>query len=331
MSYQTGTASSPTNLLQTLVTWLVSIGWTQDRSATEGSGWTATLHKSANYVNIRAAMNENTIWHQDSRDSGYGLHMYLGTGYASGNSFNNQAGGPIGSSTFPVGVGMHLSAGPFTNYYFFADSGGDNVVVVVEKTPGLYVHIGWGLSIQKAGAFTGGPYFFGSTCGYNTNNTLQFPNSGPGYTTTSDCPFVNQGGGGGCGFVRADVDSFVGKWIGIFNSSNPALADAGFTGKRGNSSVRGTNCTMDSNYPVYAYNTGQFQDHQTSLQDGRANLLPILLWVNRDGTATGYSLMGTPPNIFSQNAIGNGFSNAAEYVLGVTTYKLFPNFAVVKQ
>jgi hypothetical protein len=29
--------------------------------------------------------------------------------------------------------------------------------------------------------------------------------------------------------------------------------------------------------------------------------------------------------------VGNGFSNASEYVLGPTTYKMFPNFAVVKQ
>jgi len=66
---------------------------------------------------------------------------------------------------------MQLSAGPFSNYYFSADSTADNIVVVVEKTPGLYVHIGWGLSIQKAGAFTGGPYFFGSSSGFYTSDT----------------------------------------------------------------------------------------------------------------------------------------------------------------
>jgi len=118
--------------------------------------------------------------------------------------------------------------------------------------------------------------------------------------------------------------------VGIFNATSGA--DQGFTGKQGDSSVRGRNTNMLSNYPVYAFSLGglQFQYRQTSQQDGRANLLPIMLWVLRDSTTTGFSMLGTVPNIFSTNAVGNGFSNAQEYVLGATTYKLFPNFCVVK-
>jgi hypothetical protein len=332
MSYQTGSASSSTDLIQQLVTWLVGIGWTQDRSAVEGSGWTASLHKGGNYVHLRAAENETTIWQTMFGTAHYGVHMYLGTGFNSGQPWNNQtAGAPFGSGTNPIGVGMHLSPGPFSNYYFFADSAADNIVVVVEKTPGLYVHMGWGLSVQKAGSYTGGPYFFGSSSGYYTSYTLAGANV-PGYTSTSDSPFVNAAQvGGGCGFVRADVDSWTGKWVGIWNS--PSGNDQGFTGKQGGSSVRGTNGSMKPNFPVYAYNfdAHSFQFEQTSQLDGRANLLPLILWALRDSTSTGYSMLGTAPNIFSTNAVGNGFSNADEYVLGATTYKLFPNFAVVKQ
>lgn len=332
MSYQTGTASSPTDLVQKLVTWLVSIGWTQDRSATEGSGWTASLHKSGNYVHLRAAMNEATIWNADVGVTHYGVDMYCGTGFNSGQPFNNQtAGAPIGSSTFPIGVGIHLSAGPFSNYYFFSDSTADNIVVVVEKTPGLYVHLGWGLSLQKAGSYTGGAYFFGSSSGYISGFSSSGANT-PGFTSTSDCPFVNKDGQNtGCGFVRADVDSWTGKWVGIWNSSSGA--DQGFTGKQGDTSVRGIFSTMKTNFPVYAYGltASHFQYLQTSDQDGRANLLPIILWALRDGTGTGFSMLGTVPNIFVTNGVGNGFANADEYVLGATTYKMFPNFAVVKQ
>jgi hypothetical protein len=332
MSYQAGSATSSTDLVQQLVTWLVSLGWTQNRSAVEGSGWTASLHNNGNYVHLRAAENESSIWNANFVAAHYGVHMYLGTGFNSGQPFNNQtAGAPIGSSTFPIGVGMHLSAGPFSNYYFFADSTADNVVVVVEKTPGLYVHMGWGLSLQKAGSYTGGPYFFGASSGYYTPVGSASANT-PGYTSSSDCPFVNQDQiAGGCGFVRADVDSWTGKWVGIFNATSGA--DQGFTGKQGDSSVRGTNRTMKTNFPVYAYSllNTHFQYEQTSEQDGRANLLPIILWALRDGTTTGFSMLGTAPNIFSTNAVGNGFSNADEYVLGATTYKLFPGFAVVKQ
>jgi hypothetical protein len=58
-SYQTGISSSPTNLLQTLVTWLTNQGWTMDMSQADGSGWRAHLHKSGVYVNLRSAMNED--------------------------------------------------------------------------------------------------------------------------------------------------------------------------------------------------------------------------------------------------------------------------------
>ncbi|MGH9781684.1 MAG: hypothetical protein ACRD33_07665, partial [Candidatus Acidiferrales bacterium] len=67
------------------------------------------------------------------------------------------------------------------------------------------------------------------------------------------------------------------------------------------------------------------------LQDGRANLLPILLWVLRDGTTTGFSPLGTIPNVFVSNGVGNGFSNASDYVIGAKTYRMFSNFAVAKQ
>ena len=330
MSYQTGSATSSTDLVKQLVTWLVSLGWTQDRSAVEGAGWTASLHHNSNYVHLRAVENETGPWHAQFGNAHYGVHMYTATAYDSTQPFNNQVGGPIGSPTFPIGVGMQLTVGPFPNYYFFADSTADNIVVVVEKTPGFFVHIGWGLSLLKAGAYTGGAYFFGSCSGYFTSLITATPNL-PGLTSSSDCPCVNADAeGGGAGFVRADVDSWTGKWVGIFNATTGG--DFGFTGKEGDSSVRGANCSMKPNFPVYASVAGfQFQYAQTSAQDSRANLLPIYLWVLRDGTATGYSILGTVPNVFASNAVGNGFSNAQEYVLGATTYKLFPNFAVVKQ
>jgi hypothetical protein len=328
MSYENATAVSPTDLVQQLATWLVSLGWTEDRSAAEGLGWTATLHHNANYVNLRATENETTPWHVGYAPLHYGVHMYTGTAFDSSQLFNNQAGGPLGSSTYPVGVGMQLTPGPFTNCYFFADTTADNIVVVVEKTPGLFVHLGWGLSLLKAGAFTGGPYFFGSCSGFWTSYVTQ---TGAGFTTTSDCPCVNQDvADGGPAFVRADVDTWVGKWIGIYAGTAP---DQGATGKQGDSSVHGQASSLNPSIPIYA-NDGssyQFQVIQTSVQDGRANLLPIYLWVLRDGTTTGYSMLGTVPNVFATNGVGNGFSNADEYVLGGTTYKMFPNFCVVKQ
>ena len=335
MPYQTGTASSPTDLLQKIATWLVSIGWTQDRNAAEGSGWTFTGHNHGNYVNLRATMNENTPWAIAYGYTGYALHMYLGTGFNGANTWNGQPGPPVGSTgTNAIGVAMNLSAGPFSNYYFFSDATADNIVVIVEKTPGLYVQLGWGLSLNKAGSYTGGAYFFGSSASY----WAHYPAGAnlPGYTITAGCPFALQDplGSAALGFVRADVDSFTGKWVGIWIGTSGA--DQGFTGKEGDTSAPTYNTaygtrwfpTYKQSYSVSAYD---LEVNLTSQQDGRANLLPILLWVVRDGTTTGRSLLGSPPFVFYTNGVGAGFSNAQEILIGTTTYKMFPNFAVVKQ
>jgi hypothetical protein len=182
----------------------------------------------------------------------------------------------------------------------------------------------------KAGAWTGGPYFFGSSSGYESTFATSTPNT-PGYTSSSNCPGCNQDSiGGACTFVRADVDSFTGKWLGIFTLITPNL---GYTGKLGDSSVHAIGITNSSQtFPVYAYGESAFDfaQLQTSAQDGRANLLPVLLWAQRDSTTTGFSL-GDIPNVFFTNGVGNGFSNASEYALGAATYKMFPHFCVLKQ
>ncbi len=330
MYYQSGAASSTVDLLQQFVTWLVGLGWTQDRSAIEGAGWTASLHQSGTYVHLRAAMNEAMVFPSMTSGAVYSLNLFLGTAFNGANAWAGQTtGAPVGSASNPVGVAMRLNAGPFSNYFFFADAGGGNVVVVVESSPGTFVYLGWGLSLNKAGAWTGGPYFFGSTSGFYLAATP--PAGTPGFDLTADCPFPNSDFyGASCGFVRADVDSFVGKWIGITTSTG---ADDGYMGKAGDVSMRGMGRTMKTNFPVYEYNdfAYQFQKEQTSAQDGRANLLPLILWVLRDGTTTGFSMLGTVPYVFFTNGVGNGFSAGDEYVIGSTTYKVFPNFAVVKQ
>jgi hypothetical protein len=137
-------------------------------------------------------------------------------------------------------------------------------------------------------------------------------------------------------YVRVDVDTFVGKWVG---GSRSTYAQQGYTGKNGDSSIAPAfNTGMPGDVPIFAYNFGNygpgqvpldFQFCQTSSLDSRANLLPVLLYAQRDNTQQ--SLLGSIPFIFASNGVGNGFSQASEYVLGTQTYKMFPNFAVLKQ
>lgn len=342
MSYQTGTASSPTNLLQTLVTWLAGLGWNTDLSATDGAGWRAHLDLHGNFVHMRAFSNEGSslpfVLSGNANSSGNaGIALYLSTAFNGSDAWNAQPGSPpyqSGSSTNVVGVGMALPSGSIQNYFFFADSTADNIVIVVEKTPGIYVYLGWGLSISKAGSFTGGPYFFGSQSGYNASYVTT-ANPSPGFVTSSYCPCAFGDFGATAGlqnaFFRADVDSFTGKWLGLSSSTS---ASEGYTGKNAGSPIFGGVATP-AQIPWYATNIGLattlWQNNQTSSLDGRANLLPLVMWAARDTSPGGYSPIGTVPNVFYTNAIGNGFSDAQEITLGSVTYKLFPNFAVVKQ
>ncbi|MGH9716400.1 MAG: hypothetical protein ACRD4R_06705 [Candidatus Acidiferrales bacterium] len=337
MSYQTGTATSPTDLLKTLVAWLAGLGWNTDLSETDGSGWRAHLDHNGNFVHLRAFANEGSSlpFTNNANSSGNaGIALYLSTAYSGSDAWNAQPGSPpyqSGSSTKVLGVGMALPSGAIQNYYFFADSTADNIVVVVEKTLGVYVHIGWGLSLAKCGAWTGGPYFFGTSQGYSASE-VSTSNPSPGFLTSSDCPGTYGDWSSGTGdqnlYVRADVDSFTGAWLG--NASNTTAA-YGYTGKNAASPIR--DLVTPPAFPWYANNGAAYswQNSQTSALDGRANLLPVLIWAARDTSPGGYSPLGQVPNVFFSNAIGNGFSNAQEIALGSVTYKIFPNFAVVKQ
>lgn len=325
--YQSGTATGPTDLVQQLVTWLVAGGWTQDMSQSDGSGWRAHLHKSGFYINLRAYNNESAIWAGgEGYPNTYGVALYAGTGFNSGNGWNAQAGAPVGSGqTYNVGSGAPFTSSiSITGYYFF-DDGNGNIIVVVERSTGSFVHFGWG-NLTKASSFTGGAYFFGVAPGYYDG----FPSGLGGYNQSSSalCPCCDTdcAVGSYCSaFVRADVDSFTSKWLGVANACPNAPAQ-GYTGKNAASSVLGgaTASQGTANIPHY----GNFIGRQTSAQNAQANLLPVNLFAARD--AGGWSLLGSLPAIFATNAVGNGYAAKDEIQIGSSTYKLFPNFAVQK-
>ncbi len=330
MAYQTGIPTSPVDLVQQLETFLTSNGWTLDKNVAAGAGWETHVHKGGIYAHLRAAVNES-VW-ASNRGNGYALMLYLSDGFDGSQDWNLQPTNPpfANGSSNRVGVGMNLAAGPSSNYYFFTDSTNDNVVVVVEKNPGIFVYLAWGPSVAKNGAWTGGAYFLGSSSGFWAPES---PGVGvAGYDVTSLVP----GSHGDAvntiaAFVRCDVDSFVGKWIPIGSQQSSAQ---GYTGRNGASSLQGGD-NPPSSIPAYA-RAGQSSTYQfslTSALDGRANLVPILWWAGRDGstgTTGGFSLIGSPPTIFACNGVGNGFVPASDYSIGPDTYKLFPNFAVLK-
>ncbi len=337
MAYATGTASSPTDLLQKLVTFLVANGWTADLSSANGAGWRAHLHLSSQYVHMRAFVSEGqgTVFAHMGGATKSGIALYGSSSFDGAAAWDAQPGTPPyenGSIVNILGAGMQLndSGAAIQNYYFFCDASGDNVTVVVEKTTSVCVHIGFGSSLAKCGSWTGGQYFYGSSNGYQLGINIT-ANPSPGYLSTAGCPgaFGDQASSYQNGYVRADVDSFTGKWIGI---GAQVAAAQGYTGKNGSSPVFQRNAdSIPAAIPNYAQSTStvQFQNRQVSQIDARANLLPVLLWTARD--VSGSSPLGTLPNVFSTNATSQGFSMASVYSIGASNYMLFPNFAVLKQ
>jgi hypothetical protein len=334
MAFENAAAADPRDLLQKLVIFLVANGWTTDRTQAEGLGWTATLHNGAVYVHLRASLNEAVEFTNALSGLGYSISLYVGSGYSSGSAFNSQLiGSPIQVGyTAPAGATMSLFSTAITNYYFFADAGGANIAVVVEKSSGVYAHMGWGTSLAKIGTWTGGPYFFASSAGYYGHDPTA---AQTGHDLTAAC----MGTAGDsqlacCTFVRAAVDSFDG-WVSPMAASS-ATGSRGFCGKLGASSVGGpsTGQILDL-IPSYMSGggwtaSGAFQPNLTSLIDGRANLLPCLLWALRDGSTTGFSPLGTIPHCFVCSGVGQGFSPGSDYAIGADTYTLFPDFAVKK-
>jgi hypothetical protein len=322
MAYQNGTVTNPTDLLQKLATFIVANGWTQDMSQADGTGWRLHAHKGVVYINLKTAINTTLAAEyfadQYSRNAGYGaLMLYGGTGFASGTNWRDQAGAPKNATTpaNTIGAGMVLPQGAIAGYHFFADSTGDNIVVVVEKTSGIFAHCGWGTSLNKLGTWTGGPYFFGSTAGYAISYNQAALN--PGFAYSAETPGISgdpRDVSYSTTFIRADVDAFTGKWIGVGSTTT---GYAGYTGKVGRSIVPVNDGTLNG-LPSYS----DYYNRLTSKMTGQSLMLPVRLLVDRD--TGGSSFVGSLPNIFLCNAWDKGYTAAAEYLWGTDTYMVFP-------
>jgi hypothetical protein len=327
-SYHTGTAASPTDLLQGIVTWLVAQGWTQDMSQADGDGWRAHLHKSGVYANLRSTAN-TLIFPSVQATAAPGIGLYLGTGFDGGQAWNLQPGAPKGyGQTYTVGSFMRLPAGAILGWRGFDDDS-DNVVVVVERTGGVFSHLGFGLAVQKIGAWIGGPYFFAALASRYAGSDGMAGDAG----STAACPFgvvQKEDYGpwysyGYAGFVRADVDSHTGGWVGFScASSDPQLGFTGVAGGSGIDMFPYQGASDDWSYPTYA----GLHSVLVSEMNEQAVLLPIQLYAKRD--AGGYSLLAVLPHLYFAGAVGHGFLAGATYVIGAQTFMLFPHFAVLK-
>ena len=329
-NYQTGAATSPTDLLDKIVTFLTGQGWTSDSVAVDGTGKRAHLHKGSDYVNLRSHVNE-AIWpNVQSSPNSTGIGIYMGTGYSGASGWSLQAGGPkVSGTSDTLGATMRMLSGAITAYHFF-DDGNDNIAVIVERSGGLFTHLGFGRSFTKAGTVTGGKYFwsaaaatYGGTTSAIMGNDDQ--SAAPPFGIMQPYNTASSLERGNAGFVQADVDGFTGKWIG-FSMSGTTFPTEGYTGKRGHSGID-YNTSLDiipAGIPHYA----RLVTHLVSNFNAQALMLPIFLWAERD--AGGWTLLGQVPNVFVCGAVENGFAAASIQTVNGKNFMLFPHIAVRK-
>lgn len=327
-AYQSGTATDPTDLLAKLVTFLTGQGWTIDSHVTDGAGKRAHAHKGSDYVNLRSSINE-AVWPGLSGTTGYGIALYMGTGYAGGSGWALQAGGPVKSGgTDQVGGAMELGSGAITAYHFF-DDGSDNVTVVVERSGGIFTHMGFGRVLTKSGTWTGGKYFYAAKPGSKISTTGVMGDSGSSagapFCMTQPYDIASSSMQGAAGFVQVNVDSFTSKWVGF--SGTAVIANDGYTGKLGHSGAD-YNPAQDL-VPPDLPGMSRLVTHLVSAQNAQAVLMPIYLYVQRD--AGGWSRIGLAPNVTYCSAVDSGqFAASSLYTVNGKTFMLFPRFAVRK-
>lgn len=190
MDYETGSATSPADLVTKLATFASGDGWTVNTPASglvflKGSA-VVGVNGAASTVDLRGALSydSNSAW----------------------NAQPNNAG---------VTTLCNVGAGPFTAYHFFSvtEEGRHALHVVVEISAGRFRHISFG-ELIKYGQYTGGVYV---DC-TNWNGSVSFQNipDAPQHQVICDANGTSQANG----HVWVDYDSKTNNWQRVSNAGN---------------------------------------------------------------------------------------------------------------
>ncbi len=295
-TYETGTASSATDLLDKLRIFATANGWTQNffGARTTGSGQALQLTKGSMAATFIADTAAGT-----SADPGTYLGAYQHATYNAGNGTESQADASLKCYT----NGM---SGPYSAYHFVsgAESGSDYLYVVVEVSAGTYKHVGVG-KLVGLGALTTGAFAFACRWSYSSSQVDDL------LSTHHSWPFdhgENNNRAGAGTQVRADCDGIVPRWYDF----NGGLS----YGNRGGGGVR-----------VVGNNLGNLRGTVygpavpgASALTGRAVLTPCLVYGERGSNLA--SMLGFPPGI--RWAKLDYLTPGDILTLGADQWKVFP-------
>lgn len=288
IAYETGVASSPTDLLNKLKTFSAANGWGNSSPLDVGNLLNDTvLSNGASGLGIFCAINATATQWQTRGCLGFS--------------------GAVSWSNQPHNSGFTMSttfgAGPYTAYHFWVgDEGGSEYIhVTVEIVAGEFRHWVCGHLIEFGGV-TGGNYFDSAEC-YRVVGIMNSPEDG---THRHLCDsMVYQGSSGVGAHVWADYDSRVKNWFFLENNSNPAIQ-----------ALRGIGSTRRSGIlnPMISIGVQNW--------NLRTPLWPMIYYANRGVGLR--SPVGRMPNIRSCNM--RNFFPGEVITIGGDDWKIFPVF-----
>lgn len=308
MAYQTGSATSPDQLLDALRVFAVANGWTQLRWASEGTGKTLSLQKGGLYFHLRSAVNEKISTRYANIT---GIWLTGSTGFDAANPWWYQPGTIVNSSYSGYTDSRRAEAcglfnvGSTNTYHLFSAAAPDMIALVVEVAPGIYHHLAFG-ELVKFGVYGGGAFVTGSfgSDGYISTSTSDYV-FGYGNDRHYGLPF-NDYKNGGASFVLAEADS-VTNWYAVCNSWP-------LTGKRAKSIWEAGTIT-ESNSLAY-----RWWSSAPNTLNGVTPMIPFYLFVERPGGF--FSPFGYTPHLRYLNI--TNYSPAEQFSIGSDQWMAFP-------
>lgn len=304
MAYETGSASSPSDLLDKLRAFLLTNGWTINSFITIGSGKRLHIQKGACYFNFRSYHGEtltsaNDLNGQITRGF-WGIGGYASNGYSGASNWNAQPGYPLYAGYCRGGYANQLNSA-IPTYHFFTYTDITEVHVVIEFVTGKFQHINFG-DLQKYNvSASGGRWMSMPTYAdgylpqingvdYSSGAGSMIPFRGAAYHGSTDC---------NSSMIRVNIDNHDG-WAFEANSSNHSPSSIAAVG------------------PHY-YNQ-DIETATTSPYSWQTQLLPYTIGIVRSNT--NISPFGEIKHLRELDI--TNYIEAEEIVLGPDTWKVFP-------
>lgn len=299
MAYLQTTATSVSNMLDTIATFATGLGWTVHRNDTFTSGSNTRRILSIG----RAGADYAHFYSQLNNAAKTEIYTMRSIGLS---TTGDQSTNPEKSTYALTNL---LSGGPYVNFWLFGESGSNPYIhCVVEHASGRYRHFGIG-EIVKAGTWTGGSYCYGIDWNQSTLYA-DSPNS-----TQHNVMFHEGGNSNNNGAIRCDNSDATANGIsGVDNRYLPyylSPSRRAMTGLRVYS-ITGTLCYVSEGMGL--------KDYAFSNYNQRSHLIRLKHFVTVAGNYRRH--IGEPPAIRALNI--NPFQAAEEFSIGADTWKVFP-------